>query len=83
MPPPLAAAGGEAPPGQASGKALDQIGQHQAMSWARVKRLEHGVTRQPSDSDEATKRLQQRDKAIDELKKQLQKLKARPSVEQH
>jgi hypothetical protein len=48
-----------------------------------VKRLEDDVTTQQSHSALASKRLQQQDKAIAELRKQLQKLNARPPAGQH
>ncbi len=68
---------------QGAGKVLDKFKQQQSRSQSQVNRLEHDVSTQQSDSAEASKRLQQQDKAIAELRKQLQKLKARSPTGQH
>jgi septal ring factor EnvC (AmiA/AmiB activator) len=46
---------------------------------AEVKRLEQDLSRQESDSRQASERLQQQDQAIAELQKQLHELQARPA----
>jgi len=67
--------------GQAkSPSAAPAAAQQQLVSrQAEVKRLEQDLSRQESDSRQASERLQQQDQAIAELQKQLHELQARPA----
>jgi septal ring factor EnvC (AmiA/AmiB activator) len=60
-----------------------EAGGQVARSQAEVKRLEQDLDRQESDSKRASERLQQQDRTIAELRKQLQKLRANPAAGQH
>ena len=68
---------------QVVGTSLNRVRLQQSRSQDEVKRLERDVIRQQSDSEQASKRLQQQDEAIAELQKQLQELSATAPVGQH
>ena len=61
--------------GQAA-TSLPQVRQRLTRNQAEVQRLEQDLARQESDSKRASERLQQQDRAIAELQKQLQELRA-------
>lgn len=59
------------------------IQQQLASHQAEVKRLEQDLGRQESDSKRASERLQQQDRAIVELQRQLHELQAEPASDAH
>jgi septal ring factor EnvC (AmiA/AmiB activator) len=79
-----------ASPGQAGPKqtgrvssSLPAVQQRVVRRKAEVNRLEQDLARPESHSKQASRRLQEQDRAIAELQKQLQELQARPSAGQH
>lgn len=71
------------PAGSATAAPLPKASRQLARSQAEVKRLKQDLDKQESDSKRASERLQQQDRAIAELHKQLQELQASPVAEQH
>ena len=56
---------------------LTQVTHQRSQNEAEVKRLQRDVSKQQSDSERASVRLQRQDEAIAELQKQLHDLRAR------
>jgi septal ring factor EnvC (AmiA/AmiB activator) len=78
-------------PGAASGlllvgpvaNSLPHVSQRLKQDEVEVKRLQQDVARQESDSQRASRRLQQQDQTITEFRRQLQELQARPAADHH
>lgn len=67
---------------QAGGSSLDRTRHQQSRSQAEVARLKRDVSRQQTDSEQASQRLQQQDEAIADLQKQLHDLRIKqPAVQ--
>jgi septal ring factor EnvC (AmiA/AmiB activator) len=81
------ASSGEPTPQQAvSSKAtqpsLSEVRQRLAQHQAKINQLKQDVSRQESESKQASERLQQQDLTITELQQQLQALRAKPASNQ-
>jgi septal ring factor EnvC (AmiA/AmiB activator) len=70
-------------PASATSASVPQANRELVRRQAEVKRLEQDLGKQKLDSQRASERLQQQDKAIAELHKQLQELQANPAAGQH
>lgn len=60
---------------------LNKVRHQQSHKEAEVKRLERNVTKQQSESEQASMRLQRQDQAIADLQKQLQDLKKHAPID--
>ncbi|HEY0198511.1 MAG TPA: hypothetical protein VGC19_08235 [Rhodanobacter sp.] len=60
-----------------------EVHRRAAKHEAEVRQLQQDVARQESASKQASDRLQQQDRTIAELQKQLQEVHARPAAGQH
>lgn len=67
----------------ASSSSLPHIRQRPNQDQVEVHRLQQDVVRQESDSQRASRRLQQQDQAITGLRRQLRELQARPAADHH
>lgn len=71
------------PPGPVAASSLPHIRQRLKQDRVEVRRLQQDVARQESDSQRASRRLQQQDQTISELRRQLRELQARPVADHH
>ena len=84
----LAWAGSGEPTAQAAGSpkaaqpSLSEVRQRVDQHQARINQLQQDVSRQESNSKQASARLQQQDRTITELQQQLQALRAKPASNQ-
>jgi peptidoglycan hydrolase CwlO-like protein len=84
----LAWAGSGEPTAQPAGSpkteqpSLTEVRQRVAQHQAQINQLQQDVSRQESDSKQASERLQQQDRTITELQQQLQALHAKPASNQ-
>jgi septal ring factor EnvC (AmiA/AmiB activator) len=77
------AASGPLPAGPLAASSLPHVRQRLKQDRVEVRRLQQDVARQESDSQRASRRLQQQDQTIDELLRQLRELQARPVADDH
>jgi peptidoglycan hydrolase CwlO-like protein len=67
---------------KAAQPSLPEVRQRLAQHQAQISQLQQDVSRQESDSKQASERLQQQDRTITELQQQLQALRAKPASNQ-
>ena len=67
---------------KAAQPSLSEVRQRVAQHQAEISKLQQDVSRQESDSKQASERLQLQDRTITELQQQLQALRAKPASNQ-